>query len=103
MDIKSHIAEQVPLLLKYLLRRIWNFVSEMFFGYGYKIEFFQSIVQLVVMPRFIPAGMDPLKHPGVGALGPDRNQMPLDRNVTFFFDYAKGLLLQLYIYLVGYK
>ena len=40
--------------------------------------------------RYIPVGEDDLTHPGLEAMGPDRNQLPIDRNVTFFFSYTEG-------------
>ncbi len=43
-----------------------------------------------VEARYIPQGKDEDSDPGMAAMGPDKNQLPLDRKVTFFFDYAKG-------------
>ena len=43
-----------------------------------------------VIYRYIPVGEDDLTHPGLEAMGPDRNQLPIDRNVTFFFSYTEG-------------
>lgn len=43
-----------------------------------------------VEARYIPQGKDEDTDPGMAAMGPDKNQLPLDRKVTFFFDYAKG-------------
>lgn len=35
-------------------------------------------------------GMDPLTHSGLSGFGPSYDMLPLDVNVTFFFDYVKG-------------
>ena len=35
---------------------------------------------------------DPLTDKGLRALGPDRNQLPKDLNVTFFFDYNRATI-----------
>ena len=43
-----------------------------------------------VIYRYIPVGEDDLTYPGLEAMGPDRNQLPIDRNVTFFFSYTEG-------------
>ena len=34
--------------------------------------------------------MDPLTHSGLSGFGPSYDMLPLDVNVTFFFDYVKG-------------
>ena len=77
--------------------RMWNKVSKMVLSYEKDIEWFQSIVQFAVLPKFIPKGRDALTDEGILALGPNRDQLPADRNVTFFFDYAKGSIEQIQI------
>ena len=54
------------------------------------VEWYSAINNFVAIPRFIPAGLDANTHEGFPAFGPNNDLLPLDVNVTFFFDYDKG-------------
>ena len=54
------------------------------------MEWYSAINNFVAIPRFIPAGLDAETHEGFPAFGPNADLLPLDVNVTFFFDYDKG-------------
>ena len=41
-------------------------------------------------PKWVPNGRDEATGDPMEALGPNGNMLPLDRNVTFFFDYLQG-------------
>ena len=56
------------------------------------VVIYDKIVGFRAIPRYIPDGLDPDTHGGFGALGPDKNQLPRDYNVTFFFDYITGTI-----------
>ena len=49
----------------------------------------------MAIPRFIPAGLDAETHEGFPAFGPNNDLLPLDVNVTFFFDYDKGFSINI--------
>ena len=71
---------------------MWNRVSVEWFAVNTTIEWYHQIDRFVVMPRFINRGLDTMTNKGMPGLGPDRNQLPQDLNVTFFFDYVKGIV-----------
>ena len=70
--------------------RISNEVSEYTLVVASQLEWYHQISGFLAMPRFIPRGRNLSADPGIAALGPNSNQLPQDRNVTFFFDYNKG-------------
>jgi hypothetical protein len=39
-----------------------------------------------------PSPRDPTTDLGMAALGPNKDQLPQDLNVTFFFEYEKGTI-----------
>ena len=45
---------------------------------------------LKVFPLFLSIGQDVSTHTGLMGFGPDKNMLPLDVDVTFFFDYVKA-------------
>ena len=57
------------------------------------VEWYSAINNFVAIPRFIPPGLDANTHEGFPAFGPNNDLLPLDVNVTFFFDYDKGFYL----------
>ena len=69
---------------------MWNLVSIQWLGAEDEIEWYHSIKDFVVLPRYIPLGKDTSTDPGLPPMGPNNNQLPQDLNVTFFFDYSKG-------------
>ena len=94
-------------------------MSELWLGAESSVEWYSAITSFVAIPRFIPpgriiikctftffpfrqsnyfimfvcAGLDAATHEGFPAFGPDNDLLPLDVNVTFFFDYDKGSFL----------
>ena len=42
--------------------------------------------------RYVPNGQDEHVDEPQEPLGPEKNQLPIDRNVTFTFDYEQGKL-----------
>ena len=66
-------------------------MSSLALGSNDTVEWYSAITKFVAVPRFIPAGLDPETHEGFPAFGPNNDLLPLDVNVTFFFDYDKGL------------
>ena len=71
---------------------MWNLVSEMVVGSEDMVEWYCAINNFVAIPRFIPPGLDSRTHEGFPAFGPNNDLLPLDVNVTFFFDYDKGTI-----------
>ena len=90
---------------------MWNLVTEQWIGTDQTSEWYNSIQEFTAIPRWIPKGfysdketkyhvsfyivlkllgMDPLTHSGLSGFGPSYDMLPLDVNVTFFFDYVKG-------------
>lgn len=53
---------------------------------------YNLIMNFSTAPKWVPNGMDENIDEPQEPLGPDKNQLPLDRNVTFVFDYVQGLL-----------
>ena len=39
-----------------------------------------------------PSGLDVSTHTGLSGFGPNMDMLPMDVNVTFFFDYNKGTI-----------
>ena len=72
------------------IARIWNQVSSLVLGSEDTVEWYSAINNFVAIPRFIPPGLDASTHEGFPAFGPNNDLLPLDVNVTFFFDYDKG-------------
>ena len=70
--------------------RMWNEVSESWIGSNETGQWFHSIDQFVVTPKWIPKGMDSLTHEGILGFGENNDLLPMDVNVTFFFDYVKA-------------
>ena len=68
-------------------------MSSLALGSNDTVEWYSAITKFVAIPRFIPAGLDPETHEGFPAFGPNNDLLPLDVNVTFFFDYDKGLYI----------
>ena len=85
-------------------------MTEQWIGTDQTSEWYNSIQEFTAIPRWIPKGfysdkkkyhvslyivlkllgMDPLTHSGLSGFGPSYDMLPLDVNVTFFFDYVKG-------------
>ena len=58
-----------------------------------QITIYERIMNFTVIPMWVPYGLDEdFDDPAVG-FGPEQDQFPLDRNVTFFFDYTQGKYL----------
>ena len=70
---------------------MWNQVSVQWLSLDTTLEWYHKIDDFVAMPRFIPRGRNISTDIGTPALGPQRNQLPQDLDVTFFFDYVKGI------------
>ena len=79
---------------------MWNKVSSLVLGSENTVEWYSAINNFVAIPRFIPAGLDPETHEGFPAFGPNNDLLPLDVNVTFFFDYDKGGALRQNIWFI---
>ena len=94
---KTPLSLDLNKLLKSLnivsIVRVWNLVSSQELGSNNTVEWYSAINNFVAIPRFIPAGLDANTHEGFPAFGPNNDLLPLDVNVTFFFDYDKGLSL----------
>jgi hypothetical protein len=74
---------------------MWNQVSLMWLAANTTVEWYHKIDNFVAMPRFIPNGRNISTDIGISALGPQNNQLPQDLDVTFVFDYVKGIPYQL--------
>ena len=72
--------------------RMWNLVSTQWHYAADSVEWYHEITNLIVLPRFIPLGKDLSTDPGLPPLGPNKDQLMQDLNVTFFFDYSLGKL-----------
>ena len=72
--------------------RIWNQVSRQWLGAENMVEWYHQITGFVVLPRYIPLGKDVNTDPGEPPMGPNKDQLPQDLNVTFFFDYSIGAI-----------
>eukprot|EP00094_Tigriopus_californicus_P011733 TCALIF_11336-PA protein Name:"Similar to lov-1 Location of vulva defective 1 (Caenorhabditis elegans)" AED:0.02 eAED:0.02 QI:96/0.94/0.83/1/0.71/0.80/36/119/3138 len=53
---------------------------------------YNLIMNFTAAPKWVPNGMDENIDEPQEPLGPDKNQLPLDRNVTFVFDYTQGTI-----------
>ena len=73
-----------------MTQRMWNKVSQLWLGINTTAEWYHRIKEFVAIPRFIPFGRNVTTDKGMPALGPQRNQLPQDLPVTFFFDYVQG-------------
>ena len=47
-------------------------------------------MNFTVIPMWVSYGLDEDIDEAIEGLGPDKDQFPLDRNVTFFFEYTQG-------------
>ena len=47
---------------------------------------------LFMMSVSYPSGLDVSTHTGLSGFGPNMDMLPMDVNVTFFFDYNKGTI-----------
>lgn len=58
-----------------------------------------KIMNFTADPFYVPAGKDQDVDEPQEGLGNDKNQFPIDRNVTFLFDYMQGTIEQIIFYL----
>ena len=72
--------------------RMWNLVSIQWLVAENMVEWYHKITDFEVLPRYIPLGRDVNTDPGLEPMGANKNQLPQDLNVTFFFDYLKGVI-----------
>ena len=70
---------------------MWNLVSTQWLVAENMVEWYHKITDFEVLPRYIPLGRDVDTDPGLEPMGANKNQLPQDLNVTFFFDYLKGV------------
>ena len=55
-----------------------------------QVTIFEQIKDFQIILKYIPKVLDQSSHPGFMAGGPEKNKLPQDTNVTFFFDYLQG-------------
>jgi hypothetical protein len=56
----------------------------------FQITIFERILNFTVIPMWVPYGLDENIDDPIEGFGANQDQFPLDRNVTFFFDYIQG-------------
>ncbi len=55
-----------------------------------QIEAFHKIANFTVMAGYVLEGEDPNTAQVRPGYGPEQNQLPMNRFVTFYFDYSQG-------------
>ncbi len=58
---------------------------------------FDKIIAFTSEPKFFPAGSNPATDQPRDPVGPSSNQLPLSRNVSFYFNYTQGTIERLEI------
>ena len=59
----------------------------------FQATIFEQILDFKVDLKYIPTKFDSSTHPGFAARGPEKNKLPLENEVTFFFDYERGMFV----------
>ena len=60
-----------------------------------QIKIFEEIHDFEATPMFVPSWLDERTAEPLEGLGPYGDQLPLDSNVTFTFNYTQGAFIQL--------
>jgi hypothetical protein len=55
-----------------------------------QVVIYDRILDLATYPRFFSTAMNPNSDTALTPVGPNRNQLPLGRNVSFYFSYTQG-------------
>ena len=61
------------------------------FVFSLQVTIYEKIKDFAVVPTYIPSHLDKHTAMGLPAMGKEKNQLPLDYNVTFFFTYTQGI------------
>ncbi len=55
-------------------------------------------MNFTAFPRFYPTGSNPATDPALDPMGLNSNLLPLENNVTFFFNSSQGTIQTLYFF-----